>query len=282
MTEIIANPPAEDGASTPVVRIENAGYATATPMVFQYRVLKAIILRDMSQKYGQYRIGYLMGLLVPIMGITAMMVMFGFRGKVIPSNMPLGVFVVTGYPLWQAFQNMYAKVTNAAGSKDPLLMFPQVTQLDLIISTIILEFATGTVIFFLMCLGVIIAFNTDGPTDPLGVLFCYWGCMWMGAALGMILCALQRTVPVALQFINTFLRFGMWVSGVVFAINRLPSFLWPYLQWNPILHLIEGCRSLWTPNFVAPIFSPVYVITIGFVLTTLGFVSERLTRRLVG
>ena len=282
MTEIIANPPAEDGASTPVVRIENAGYATATPMVFQYRVLKAIILRDMSQKYGQYRIGYLMGLLVPIMGITAMMVMFGFRGKVIPSNMPLGVFVVTGYPLWQAFQNMYAKVTNAAGSKDPLLMFPQVTQLDLIISTIILEFATGTVIFFLMCLGVIIAFNTDGPTDPLGVLFCYWGCMWMGAALGMILCALQRTVPVALQFINTFLRFGMWVSGVVYAINRLPSWLWPYLQWNPILHLIEGCRSLWTPNFVAPIFSPVYVITIGFVLTTLGFVSERLTRRLVG
>ena len=282
MTEIIANPPAEDGASTPVVRIENAGYATATPMVFQYRVLKAIILRDMSQKYGQYRIGYLMGLLVPIMGITAMMVMFGFRGKVIPSNMPLGVFVVTGYPLWQAFQNMYAKVTNAAGSKDPLLMFPQVTQLDLIISTIILEFATGTVIFFLMCLGVIIAFNTDGPTDPLGVLFCYWGCMWMGAALGMILCALQRTVPVALQFINTFLRFGMWVSGVVYAINRLPSWLWPYLQWNPILHLIEGCRSLWTPNFVAPIFSPVYVITIGFVLTTLCFVSERLTRRLVG
>ncbi len=97
----------------------------------------------------------------------------------------------------------------------------------------------------------------------------------------MILCALQRAAPLIVTFINTFLRLGMWMSGVVYAINRLPSWLWPYLRWNPILHLIEGCRSLWTPNFVAPIFDPAYVITIGFVLTTLGFVSERLSRRLL-
>lgn len=281
MTEIIANPQSEDDAPTPVVRVENAGYATATPLIFQYRVLKAIVLRDMSARYGQYRLGYLLGILLPIVGIAMIVVMFGFRGKVIPSNMPLGVFVVTGYPLWQTFQNMYGKVTNAAGSKDPLLMFPQITQLDLVLATIILEFATNTVVFTLMCAGVVVIFHNDAPTDPLGVLFCYWGCMWMGAALGMILCALQRAAPLIVTFINTFLRLGMWMSGVVYAINRLPSWLWPYLRWNPILHLIEGCRSLWTPNFVAPIFDPAYVITIGFVLTTLGFVSERLSRRLL-
>jgi len=282
MTEIIANPQVQDGADPPVVRLETAGYATATPLVFQYRVLKAVILREMSQRHGAYRIGYLLSIVTPIVSIAALMIMFNFRGKVIPSNFPLGVFVVTGYPLWQGFQGMYSKVLSAAGRNDPLLMFPQITQLDLILATIILEFATNTVVFFVMCVGVMVIFSAEGPADPLGVLFCYWGCLWLGSAVGMILCGLQRAMPLIVQFINTFLRFGMWLSGVIYAVNRLPSWLWPYLQWNPILHLIEGCRTLWNPSFVAPVFSPAYVLEVGFVLTTLGFVIERLSRKLVG
>ncbi|HEY5410614.1 MAG TPA: ABC transporter permease [Caulobacteraceae bacterium] len=282
MTDISATPQAENGATSGPLRIDNAGYATATPLVFQYRVLKSLVLREMATRYGQYRVGYLLGLLTPMITLSALIVMFGFRGKVIPSGFPLGVFVITGYPLWQGFQNMYSKVMGAASRTDPLLMFPQITQLDLILATIILEVATNTVVFFIMCVGVCLVFHADGPADPLGVLFCYWGCMWIGSAIGMILCALQRALPLAVQFLNTFMRFGMWFSGVLYAVNRLPSFLWPYLRWNPILHLIEGCRTLWNPGFVAPIFSPAYVFSIGFVLTTLGFVLERLSRRLVG
>ena len=282
MTDISATPEAEDAAAASPLRIETAGYATATPLVFQYRVLKSLVLREMATRYGQYRIGYLLGLLTPLVTLSALIVMFGFRGKVIPSGFPLGVFVITGYPLWQGFQGMYSKVMGAASRTDPLLMFPQITQLDLILATIILEVATNTVVFFIMCIGVCLVFHAEGPADPLGVLFCYWGCMWIGSAVGMILCALQRALPLLVQFINTFMRFGMWVSGVLYAVNRLPSFLWPYLRWNPILHLIEGCRTLWNPAFVAPIFSPAYVIALGFILTTFGFVVERLSRRLVG
>ncbi len=279
----------DDGALTPAVAagppaitLENAGYARATPLQFQYRVLKALVLRDMSSRYGQHRIGYLMGILMPIVTISVMIVAFGLRGKMVPQDFSLGVFVVTGYPLWQGFQQMYSRVLAASSRTDPLLMFPQITQLDLILSTIILEVATHTLVFFILCVGVMIVFSSGPPADPVAVLFCYWGCLWIGSALGMILCALQRAAPLAVTFLNTLLRFGMWVSGVVFAINRLPSFLWPYLQWNPILHLIEGSRQSWNPAFQAPIFDPVYVLQCGFVLTTLGFVMERVSRRLVG
>ena len=284
MTDISASPEIDEGAMTAGTSpsLANAGYASATPLVFQYRVLKALVLREMSNRYGEYRIGYLLGLIFPIISIAALIVMFNFRGKVIPSNFPMGVFIVTGYPLWQNFQGMYQKVMGSASRSDPLLMFPQITQLDLILSTIVLEFATNTVVFILLCVGVCIIFNAAGPADPMGVLLCFWGCMWMGSAVGMILCALQRAAPLVVQFLNTFLRFGMWFSGVLYAVNRLPSFLWPYLQWNPMLHLIEGCRALWNPSFDAPIFSPAYIVVIGFILTTVGFVCERLSRRLVG
>ena len=280
MTEIIANPQADDAAPPPVMRVENAGYVEATPLVSQYRVLKAVILREISQRNGQYRLGYLVSLFMPVAGIAVLMVMFGLKGKVLPSSLPFAVFMITGYPLWQGFSGTYSKVLGTSSKSDPLLMFPQITQLDLIIANVILEFATNTVVFFILCVGVTILFHTPLPDDPLNVLFCFWGCTWIGAALGMILCGLQRVAPLAMQFINMFLRMGMWFSGVIYTINRLPTWLWPYLQWNPILHLIEGCRTSWSSSFDAPIYDPAYVITVGFVMTTLGFVVERLTRRL--
>lgn len=264
------------------LRVETAGYVRASPLVHQYRVLKALVLRDMSSKYGDNRLGYLMGVFMPIISISAMIMMFGLRGKMVPGDFSLGVFVVTGYPLWQGFQGMYSKAMSSASRSDPLLMFPQITHLDLILSAIILEFATNTVVFFVLCLGVVVAFSSEPPADPLGVLLCYWGCMWIGSAFGLVLCAIQRAAPMIVSFLNMFMRFGMWISGVVFAINRLPPVLWPYLQWNPILHLVEGARTLWNPGFQAPIFDPGYVVAIGFVLTTLGFVVERITRRMVG
>ena len=136
-------------------------------------------------------------------------------------------------------------------------------------------------VFIILAVAVCVIFNASGPADPFGVLLCLWGCMWIGTAMGMILCGLQRTLPLVAQFLNVFMRFGMWVSGVLYSVNKLPSFLWPYLRWNPILHLIEGCRVLWNPDFVAPIFSPSYIFIVGFVLTTLGFVVERVSRRFV-
>jgi capsular polysaccharide transport system permease protein len=273
-------PPAQKAAASTAVA--GATYTPPSPLVFQYRVLKALVLRDMAARHGASRLGPLMGIMMPIITLSSMMMMFGLRGKMVPSDFSLGVFVVTGYPLWQGFLGMSNKVMGAAARSDPLLMFPQITQLDLILSCIILEAATNTVIFVLLCIGVTIVFSSAPPADPIGVLLCYWGCMWMGSALGMILCSIQRSAPLIVTFLMTFMRFGMWVSGVVFAINKLPQFLWPYLQWNPILHLVEGARSLWNPAFDAPIFDPNYVIAIGFVLTTLGFVLERITRRLVG
>ncbi len=78
------------------------------------------------------------------------------------------------------------------------------------------------------------------------------------------------------------MRFGMWFSGVVFMVNRLPSWTWPYLRWNPILHCVEGARQLWEPSYKSTFFDPGYVIICIFVLTTAGFVLERISRRLVG
>ena len=281
MTELSVTGEAEEEPEVEPRRVESTAPAKASPLVFQYRVIKAIVLRDISARAGASRLGPLLQVLMPIATLSSMILMFGFRGKVIPSGFPLPVFVITGFPLWQNFSGTYNRVMQAASRSDPLLMFPQITQLDIILATIILEWATNSVVFFVLCVGVVVLFHDAPPADPLGVILCFWGCIWLGSSVGMILCGLQRTMPLAAQFLNLFMRFGMWVSGVFYSVNKLPSFLWPYLKWNPILHLIEGCRHLWNPDFDAPIFSPGYVFVICFILTVVGMVVERASRRFV-
>ena len=256
--------------------------ARINPLVFQVRVIKALVLRDIAARHGDRRLGPLLSLIMPLMGIGLMMVVFNLRGKLAPDSMNFGVFMATGYPLWIAFRGIYNGVMNSASRNDPLLMFPQITQLDLIIAKVIHEVALETLVFVAICVGVMIFFQAPAPENPMGVMFCFWGCAWIGASLGLVLCALQRALPIAVMVINSFMRLGVWISGVMFTLNRLPDWVWPYLRWNPMLHLIEGARHSWQSNFVAPIFSPAYVILIGFLMTTAGFVFERATRRLVG
>lgn len=252
------------------------------PFVFQYRVLKALVLRDIAARHGDKRLGPLMSVITPVIAIAVMFLFFNLRGKVAPDSLNFGVFLATGYPMWIAFRGILTAVMNAASRADPLLMFPQITQLDLIIAKLIHEVALETIVFFVIVAIVMVFFQAKPPADPLGVLFCFWGCSWIGASLGLVLCGMQRAVPFAVIVINSLMRLGIWVSGVMFTLNRLPDWIWPYLKWNPLLHLIEGARLLWDPAFSAPVFNPGYVMAIGAVLTTIGFVFERASRRLVG
>lgn len=268
------------GAGVAVARASSM--PKAGPFKFQLRVLKALILRDLTTRYAQHRLGFVLGVILPVFGLAILMVAFKLRGRMVPADFSVGVFVATGYPLWLAFIGMFTKVMAASSRVDALLMFPQITQLDLIVSNIIVEFSLNTVVFLILCVGVLVFTNSPPPRDPTGVLLCYWSCAWMGAALGLSMSAVHRIMPLVTNFITPFLRFGMWVSGVVFMVNRLPAWSWTYLRWNPILHAVEGARTLWGPYYSSPIFDPMMIVGIGFVLTIFGLVMERASRRFVG
>jgi capsular polysaccharide transport system permease protein len=254
----------------------------ATPLQFQFRVLKALVLRDMTAKHGDSRLGYLLGLLMPLVLLASMVALFGLRGRIAPANFSLFAFVVTGYPLWMAFITQFRQAIQGASRSNTLLMFPQITQLDLILASFILEAATGTVVFTILVLGGVMFFKAGVPEAPVGVLFCYWACTWLGWSLGLALCAVQRILPLFMNFFSMFIRFGMWVSGVIFMADRMPEYVLVYLRWNPILHAVEGARESWNSAYQSPVFDPSYIIVCGFVLMTVGVVSERLTRRFVG
>jgi capsular polysaccharide transport system permease protein len=263
-------------------RVEIPPRPRTNPFVFQVRVVRALVMRDMMSRFAHTRLSYLLGIFMPVAAMGLLVVGFGLKGRVAPSNFSLAVFVVTGYPLWQAFMGIYNRVV-ADGTRDnPLLMFPQITQLDIIVSTVILEFATNMIAYVLIMIMAIMVFRADFPADPVGVFLCYICCGWIGAGLGLVMSAIQRVLPMAQTGVNMFLRFGVWISGIIFMAEKIPTWVLPYISWNPILHCVEGSRQLWSGAYHSIVFDPGYIAKVGFCLTVVGLVLERMTRRYLG
>lgn len=248
----------------------------------QYQVVKALVLRDMLAQFGNTRLSYLLRIILPLAGFAIIFLVFNLRGRLSPPNLSLPVFLVTGYPFWMAFRETLQQVINVSGREDSTLYFPQVTVLDLIIAKTILEGAANTVV--LVILGLLVAvFFQEPPIDGLGVLILFWSATLLGAGVGLALSPAQRLFPVFVQFFGMVLRIGMFISGVIFTVSQIPSWAWPYLTWNPVLHITEGVREAWSGGaYLSPVYDPGYVFICIFLLVGGGLALERITRRHMG
>ena len=251
-----------------------------TPWSFQFQVLRALILRDINARFGDKRLGYIWSLINPVLVVVGLLIIFTVRGRMAPPALPLMVFIATGFPIFFAFMTMW----NGTGANpgDGMLMFPQVTLLDLLFSRMVLEFLTQTTAFVIICLGLILLGGAVLPADPMGVLMAFWGCMWIGAGLGMSNMAISRVFPLVNTVLGPIKRLSVFISGVIFTASQLPSFVLPWFSWNPIFHGIELARTLWYPAYRTPIGDPWYIALIGLFLFAFGIAAERITRRYIG
>lgn len=254
---------------------------SAKPAVwqFQVRVIKALVLRDLSARYGQSRLGLLWFLLYPIISVLGLLLIFTVRGRLAPPNLPLLVFLITGFPFWIAFQGMWGDMAKGSGSGNSLLMFPQITLLDLLIARVALEFAAQTAAMFVVIVGFMVFGGLEMPADPLGVLLVFWACLWLGIGMGLITGSIRRVWPAFDDLISPVRRLGGFASGILHVVALMPVWLLPYFSWNPMLRCIDMVRELWHPSYQSPVFSPTYVILWGVGLMALGMVLERSTRR---
>jgi capsular polysaccharide transport system permease protein len=251
-----------------------------TPWTFQFQVLKALILRDINARFGDKRLGYVWALINPVLVVVGLLIIFTVRSRMAPPALPLMVFIATGFPIFFAFMTMW----NGTGANpgDGLLMFPQVTLLDLVVSRMALEFITQTAAFVIICVGLILIGGAELPADPIGVMVVFWGVMAVGAGLGLSNMAVARVFPVVNTILGPIKRLSVFISGVIFTASQLPSFALPWFSWNPVFHGIELARTLWYPAYRTPIGDPWYIALVALFLFAFGIAAERVTRRFIG
>ena len=196
-----------------------------------------------------------------------------------PPGLPAATFVLSGVLPWFMWQSLYMMPPAAIQRNKRLLSFPIVTELDLVLGASLQVMITYTVVLVLATTISSYVENASFPKFPLGIMLLLLAIWIMGISFGLILLLVTRVYAPATKFVSFFLRFSLFLSAVFIPLTDFPTYVWPYLTWNPMLHVEELLHKYWFPSYYAPVGSPLYVAEWVLGMLAFGLLCERYTRR---
>jgi capsular polysaccharide transport system permease protein len=245
----------------------------------QFNVVVALAIRELQGLQRQYNYGFAWALLEPIMFIGIIRMMKSFIKGMTPLDMPPTTFLVIGIIPSYLYVGTMSAVYKVIGEQDKLLQFPRVTQVDLALASALRAFC---IYFALFCVFAVPASIYEGvwpPENGMKVVLVFIAMWALAVGLGFIIGAARRVFPPIRQFVSYYTLANRMVGGMLFVITQIPTTLWPWFTWNPVLHCEEMIRDGWFVTYTSPIASPGYVMEWMLGLFLLGLSLERFVRR---
>lgn len=247
-------------------------------LAVQRRVILALMLRETHTIYGDARLGYLWVLIQSAFGIAVFWGVREFINAGDPHGMAVAVYLIVGFGIWLAISGTINKCMTAVTANRTLLTFPQVTELDVMVSRSLVTYFTQLVVVLLLLFVAAAMGYEVGVDDPgllfscMGLIMCFsLGCGLVFASLAVFMPALERIVPMILRLL-------MFISGVFFSISAFSSDIAEVLAYNPILQLIELTRKSLSFSYPDEGYSLIYLSELTLTLLSLGLLLERYVR----
>ena len=211
-------------------------------LAVHFRVVGALLLREIRTRFGKSQVGYLWALIEPTAFVATFVAIFRLAHRAKISGEPIEAFFMCGIVLWLLFANTQMKVMVGFSANINLLAYPQVTAYDILVARMILEWSTSVVIFIILTFMLIIFRTPIDISDFLLIIYAFVLAVFLGAGIGLILCALKYYIHSIDKFSSPVIRFIYYGSGPFYSVVSLPKSLRDVLLINPMLHLLEICR----------------------------------------
>lgn len=239
------------------------------------RTILALMLREMSSRYGRSPGGYVWAVVEP-MGMI-MVLSFGFA--LMLRTPPLGnvflLFYATGYLPFSLFQRTSKFVMFALNFSSNLLRYPAVTWFDAVVARAVLNILTDLLVAYLILAGILMVLDTATVLDFAPILLGFALLALLAVGVGLLNCALQGFFPVWATIWAIVTRPLLLASGVLWLYRDLPPAAQDILWWNPIIHGIALVRSGFYSTFEPHYVSVLYLLGWGMGATALGLLLLR-------
>ncbi|HEX2942272.1 MAG TPA: ABC transporter permease, partial [Rhodopila sp.] len=202
----------------------------------RWRVIYAIMLRDIRTRFGHTRLGYFWAIVEPIGHLATLgTVFYALNHSPPPLGNNLFLFYITGLVPFLMFSHVSHDMMGVADGSSAMLQIPIVRRTDVIAAHAIRQLATELVV------GIII-FATAGliglqglPADPAaaaaGVLL-----LWLLAVgIGVVNVVLSGLFPSYDTFYAALIRLLYFASGIYYSPITMPDMVRRWLLWNPVL-----------------------------------------------
>ena len=236
------------------------------------RTVTALILREMSTRYGRSPGGYIWAIIEPLGAILLMSLGFSLLVHYPPLGNSFILFFATGYVPFSFYMNISNNTARSFRFSGALLSYPVVKWVDAIVARVLLNALTGFLVSYLM-LGIFIFVQDDPITLHFGpIIEAMSLALLLGVAVGTLNCALMGLIAVWDQVWSIAMRPLFLASGVIILPDQLPETAENILWYNPLIHIIGIMRRGFYPDYQADYASVLYVVGVSMVLLFFGFV----------
>lgn len=239
------------------------------------RTIIALVLREMSTRYGRTPGGYIWSVLEPLAAIV--LLSFGFA--LVMRSPSLGnsflLFYATGFFPFNIYQQLSGVVARAIRYSRPLLRYPAVNWLDAVLARFLLNSLTNlaTTVLLLTAILAVIESRTILNLPPIVLSMSL--AMLLGLGMGSLNAVLMGLFPLWDVTWSILTRPLFLASGVIYIYEDLPKQAQDILWYNPLLHITGLMRTGFYPTYNASYASPVYVLAIALILLTFGLLLLR-------
>lgn len=250
----------------------------SSAITVQGRVLWALCLREIHNKRGKFRLGYLWQLIKTGFSVATFWWIREAAGFQAPQGLPAPIFLLMGFVPWHIFQDSLSMTMEAVRTNRALLTFPQITPLDLYASSALIASATEFVVMtiFLMCLSFG-GYNTH-IYNMFIFLSAFVGVALLGFGMGLVLSVLSLYFSAIAEVVPMVMRILFLTSGVFFSPSEMAVTYGSAIMWIPTANFIELLRGVFLGYDPHPLVKVDYIVWLTAIFLVLGLLLERHAR----
>jgi capsular polysaccharide transport system permease protein len=251
-------------------------------LTIQWRVLHALLMRELITRYGRDNLGVLWMVGEPMiftLGVTTLWSAVGLAHG--GTGIPIVAFAVTGYSSVLMWRNATTQCSAGIEQNKPLLFHRSVLIIDVFFTRIALEVIGATSSFIVLSFFFIFVGWMPVPENLLMVLGGWFMLAWFGAALALLVGAGSAFSPLVHRLWHPFAYLLFPMSGAAFMVEWLPKKLQDVVLFLPMVHGIELLRQGYFGNVVRTHYDMGYMAESCLILTLCGFYVVREASRRV-
>lgn len=213
------------------------------PAKIQRDVIYALLLRELSSRFGRSRGGFIWVLVEPIAHLLVPVFIFAFIRVLFVPGVEYPVFLVYGFLPFLVFKSICMQIVNGVNSSQGLLSYRQVLLMDIFVAKAMANTVIQAIVFVVVLTALaLLGFDVlpDHPLELVGVLVLT---VALAFGLGLILAAIASFIPDTRAVTNVMFMPLYFISGVLFPISRFSDEMVRWFAFNPILHLVELSRA---------------------------------------
>lgn len=220
-------------------------------LVYPAGVIQAVILRELSARLVESKLGWLWLLLEPVAVVLVVVLSKDFL-KGLQLNMAGAdntLWIILGFLGFFLFRDGMFRSMSAVESNRGMLLYPVIKPFDLIVGRAVADGLIRTLALVLLLLGFWFFDYQALPRSVFDFSLSWFGVWFLGLSVGIFISGLSALIGGVDKFVKIFSLPLLLFSGVFFPVHFLSPSSVEVALWNPVLHGIELLRLSFFDNY---------------------------------